>query len=500
LSLPATDDGVVRAAPLLVGVGGYLLPGLALEAVRVSRGASAYLLQAAPLRLATADVRIPIAPNGLLRLLPVAPEQRAARTVSALDVLEHKVERERLAGAVVLVGGSAPELGGLRVTASDPLTPSVQIQADAVTQIDAGRFPRPIDRSRARQLILILALGLAALAAGIALPPVIGALVVAAMMLLSFGGAVAALMLTDRLVDPLTPSLAAAQVFAIASVASFAVTRRREARVRRRFEQHLAPAVVERILAQPGLVKLGAERREVTALFTDVEDFTAMTHRTDPEQLVAVLDLYFDGITARVVEHGGMVDKIVGDAVHAIFNAPVDLEDHPRRAVECAVAIRAWAAAYRALPAPAAIGFGRTRIGIETGQVVVGDVGLGSKLDYTAHGDAVNAAARLEAANKEFGSAICVGPGAAARCPPEIFRPLGTIAVRGRTEAMAVFEPWPLDAPPEWRERYLLAFELKDRDPARAAALFRALVAERVNDRVAQVMAERLQANFRRLM
>jgi adenylate cyclase len=92
-----------------------------------------------------------------------------------------------------------------------------------------------------------------------------------------------------------------------------------------------------------------------------------MTHRTDPEQLVAVLDLYFDGITARVVEHGGMVDKIVGDAVHAIFNAPVDLAEHPRRAVECAVAIRAWAEAYRALPAPAAIGFGRTRIGIETG-------------------------------------------------------------------------------------------------------------------------------------
>jgi adenylate cyclase len=434
--------------------------------------------------------------SALAQVLPLPPLELppGADANSTIDVIEHKVEREWLAGHVVLVGGSAPELGGLRVKASDPLTPSVQIKADAVSQIDAGRFRRPIDRSRAMQLVLILVLGVAALAAGIALPPVIGALVGAAMILLSFGGAIAAVMLTDRLIDPLTPSLAAAQVFAIASVASFAVTRRREARVRRRFEQHLAPAVVEHILAQPGLVKLGAERREVTALFTDVEDFTAMTHRTDPEELVAVLDLYFDGITARVVEHGGMVDKIVGDAVHAIFNAPVDLDDHPRRAVECAIAIRAWAEGYRALPAPAAIGFGRTRIGIETGEAVVGDVGLSSKLDYTAHGDVVNAAARLEAANKEFGSAICVGPTAAARCPPEIFRPLATIAVRGRTEPMAVFEPWPIDAPPEWRERYLLAFELKDRDPARAAALFQALAAERTNDRVAQVMAERLQA------
>jgi adenylate cyclase len=112
----------------------------------------------------------------------------------------------------------------------------------------------------------------------------------------------------------------------------------------------------------------------------------------------------------------------------------------------------------------------------------------------------VNAAARLEAANKEFGSAICVGPAAAARCPSETFRPLGTIAVRGRTESMAVFEPWPTDAPPAWRERYLQAFELRDRDPARAAALFQALAAEHANDRVAQVMAERLQANFGRLI
>jgi adenylate cyclase len=256
---------------------------------------------------------------------------------------------------------------------------------------------------------------------------------------------------------------------------------------------------VRRIVDQPTLLKLTGERREVTSLFTDVEGFTALTHRADAEELVTVLDHYFEGITKLVVEHGGMVDKIVGDAVHAIFNAPLDLADHPRRAVECAVAIRSWAAAYRALPAPAAIGFGRTRIGIETGQAVVGDVGLSSKLDYTAHGDAVNAAARLEAANKEFGSAICVGPTAAARCPPEIFRPLGTIAVRGRTDPMAVFEPWPVDAPPEWRERYLQAFELRDRDPGRAAALFEALAAERANDRVAQVMAERLQANSGRM-
>jgi adenylate cyclase len=260
--------------------------------------------------------------------------------------------------------------------------------------------------------------------------------------------------------------------------------------VRRRFEQRLAPAVVQRIVERPGLIKLGAERREVTALFTDVEGFTAMTHRADPRELIAALDIYFESISRLIVDHGGMVDKIVGDAVHAIFNAPLDLDDHPRRAVECAVAIRAWAESYRRLPAPAALGFGRTRIGIETGQAIVGDVGLQSKLDYTAHGDAVNAAAYFEAANKELGSAICVGPTAAARCDAGMLRPLGTISVPGRDEPAAVFEPWPVDAPPEWRERYLVAFGLIERDPTHAVVLFQKLAGEQENDLVVRAMAQ----------
>jgi adenylate cyclase len=126
--------------------------------------------------------------------------------------------------------------------------------------------------------------------------------------------------------------------------------------------------------------------------------------------------------------------------------------------------------------------------------LIVGDVGAQAKLDYTAHGDAVNAAARLEAANKELGSSICIGPAAAARCPAEMLRPLGTIVVRGRDEAMAVFEPWPLDTSTTWRERYSAAFALREREPARAAALFDELAAEYKHDPVARRMADRLRA------
>jgi adenylate cyclase len=329
--------------------------------------------------------------------------------------------------------------------------------------------------------------------AGAALSPFVAAATVIGAIALAWAGATASSLLADRLVDPLTPALAAALVFVITSVTSFAVTRRREALVRHRFEQHLAPAVVRRIVEEPGLMKLSGERREVTAFFTDVEEFTAMTHRASPEALIAALDHYFEGVASIVIEHGGMIDKIVGDAVHAFFNAPIDLPDHPRRAVECAIAVRTWAQGYRSRPEPAAIGFGRTRIGIETGPVIVGDVGIRAKLDYTAHGDGVNAAARLEAANKQLGSTICVGPEAAARCDPALFRPLGTITVRGREETLPVFEPWPDDIASDWRERYSAACGLIDSDRERAATLFDALAAERPDDPVPRRMAERLR-------
>ena len=491
LSLPGDADGAVRRVPLLVAVGGTLHPGLAAEAVRLARQASAYLVQSDPLRLTMGDVSIPLPADALLRLAPLGG---VASTYSASDVLAGGLGARQLSGAIVLVGSSAPELGGLRTTATDPLTPSVQIHSHAVQQILAGWAPRPLAPGFDVGLAAVGALGVIAIAAGAAFSPLVGALIVLSAIVLTWMTALALSLVSDRLFDPLTPSLGAAVTFVVASGASFAHSQWREALVRRRFEQHLAPAVVSRIVQDPSAVKLSGERREVTALFTDVEGFTTITQQADPERLVATLDGYFEGLAAIVIAHGGMVDKIVGDALHALFNAPVDLEGHSRRAVDCAVAIRAWSKEYQRQPEPAALRFGRTRVGVETGWVVVGDVGVQAKLDYTAHGDVMNVTARLEVANKELGSAICVGPTAAARCDPTLLRPLGVIAVRGREGSLAVYEPWPQDAPKAWRETYLDAFRLIESDRGCAIALFERLAAERDDDPVPARMAERLRA------
>jgi adenylate cyclase len=162
---------------------------------------------------------------------------------------------------------------------------------------------------------------------------------------------------------------------------------------------------------------------------------------------VALLDTYFDIVVRIVTDHGGMVDKIVGDAVHAIFNAPFTLENHPKLAVSCALSLLEASEEVRRLPLGKRLRLGRTRIGIETGPAIVGDVGGSRKLDYTAHGNAMNDAARLEAVNKELASSICIGPGTAARLEPASLRKIGTLTLRGHSQPIDVFTPASLCPP-----------------------------------------------------
>src|SRR6266436_380595 len=194
-----------------------------------------------------------------------------------------------------------------------------------------------------------------AVVAGAALARRAGALLTVGVLLSLCCTSVVVSLPSDGLAAPPLSMIIETAAFVVATMISFVATRRREAFVRSRFEQHLAPAVVRRILERPGMLKLSGERREVTALFTDVEGFTAMTRHVDPAILVNTLDNYFEGMATIIIAHGGMIDKIVGDAVHALFNAPNDLADHPRKAVECAVALRSWSEAFRRRPEVATI-------------------------------------------------------------------------------------------------------------------------------------------------
>jgi adenylate cyclase len=215
LSLP-TADGMIRYVPLFVEVAGQpLLPGLAIDALRLMRGASSFLIEASPPAVAVGDRRFALPSDGMLRLLPFTNARHVARTLSAADLFEGRADARRLFGALAIIGGSSPQLGGLRKTPSDPLTPSVQIQADAVEQLFAGRVPRPVVLAQAVELSAILLVGCLAVVVGASLSPLIGAAILVGAISVLWIIAVAVSGLADRLFDPLTPSLVGALVFAI---------------------------------------------------------------------------------------------------------------------------------------------------------------------------------------------------------------------------------------------------------------------------------------------
>ena len=470
--LPGDADGVVRRAPALVVVAGAVRPGLALETLRLALAEPIYALKAAPdgLTVGLGDRWLTFAPDGMTRLPPGAAARRDVAVRSAAAVLADSGALP--SGAVVLLGASIPEAGALRASASDPLVASTRLQAAALAELRDGGPLLPARALERDAPALAAALAAAALAAGLLLSPAAN---LAALAVAVAGLWAVALVLATRgaLWDPTLPSLAAVAAGLPPTLSAATDAYRRERRIRRRFEQHLAPEVVRRIVANPGAVRLAGERRQATALFTDIEGFTELTTRLEPAEVVRLLDGYFEGLVGLIHAHGGMVDKFVGDAVHAFFNLPVDQKDHVEQAILCAFAISAWSENHRRRDDVASLRLGRTRIGVESGAMIAGEVGAGAKLDYTAYGEAVNLASRLEAANKRLGTQVCVGPDAAQRAPANLLRPTGRLAVAGLQGEVATFGPWPDGVDARWRQGYRDAWNAWLRDEPCAEAFAR---------------------------
>lgn len=241
---------------------------------------------------------------------------------------------------------------------------------------------------------------------------------------------------------PLLPAAAALAVYGAAALAGYAFVRRRARQTRAMFAQYVPPAVVSRLIAQPELMRLGGEAREVTLMFTDLANFTTLSEQLSAEQTVEVLTAYFNAMTPIVHATGGTVDKFIGDAVMAFWGAPLDDPQHAEHAVTAAIsmqqAMQVLVADLRARGLPPI----HMRIGLHTGRVVVGNVGSEQRFSYTAIGDAVNLAARLEGANKAFGTGILLSAATAAQLPPTVaLRALDDVIVKGKTEPVRVFTP-----------------------------------------------------------
>ncbi len=261
------------------------------------------------------------------------------------------------------------------------------------------------------------------------------------------------------------------------------------------FSSYISPNIVEHLIKHPDELKLGGERRECTFIFTDLVGFTTLVEQSDPAVLVSDLNEYFEGMTEIVFKHEGTVSKIVGDAIAVIFSAPVVQHDHAERAVACALAMDAYTQNFAKNKQQLGLNMGRTRIGVNTGNVIIGNMGSKNQLDYRALGDAINTAARLESANKQLGTRMCVSEFTVAKCASFVGRPIGSLILKGKTKSVDTYEPLTQS---QLNSRgvkdYLSAFNLLEKDTGKALEAFKELVINNPNDGLAAYHLSRLES------
>jgi adenylate cyclase len=257
--------------------------------------------------------------------------------------------------------------------------------------------------------------------------------------------------------------------------------------------RYFSPNLAQQLAADSSILGVAGERREVAALFTDVAGFTSLVESLDAVLLAELLNEYLAEMTTIVFAHDGTVAKIVGDAIHVLFGAPADQPDHADRAVACALDLDGAAQALRLRWQARGVSLGATRIGVHAGPAIVGNFGGGRFFDYTAYGDTINTAARLETANKQLGTRICVSKAVADRMTRFCGRPVGDLVLRGKSEALRAFEPLTEAACAEQATiLYEDAFRKLEAGDAGAMPAFAALVGLRSDDRLAGFHLKRL--------
>ena len=257
--------------------------------------------------------------------------------------------------------------------------------------------------------------------------------------------------------------------------------------------RYFSPQIASRLAAIGDSDGMEVHWREIATIFTDITSFTSLVETVAPEVLGALLNEYVGGMTDVVFAHEGTVAKIIGDAIQVLFNAPGEQPDYARRAIACAHDLDIWAQAFRERWKEKGVNFGATRIGVHAGSALVGNFGGSRFFDYTAYGDTINTAARLEAANKPLGTRICVSGAAAEGAGNFQGRPVGDIMLRGRSEPLRAFEPLqdaPFTAPAT--AQYVEAFAKLEAGDATAMPAFAALVGLHADDALAGFHLKRL--------
>ena len=351
-----------------------------------------------------------------------------------------KVDPSIFRDKIVFVGTTA---SGLLDTFESPFghgkMPGIQIHAAVADDILSNRFIRP-----ASEWVRVVSVVAGALVVGIAaalLPAWWATLAAFAVMALMAWSAT--FLFTNGVWFNLTQPVLASWFALLGGVGyQYFFEDREKRRVKQLFGRYVSKDVYAVLMANPGLARLGGQRREMSVLFSDIRGFTTVTERGQPDEIVRMLNEYFSSMVDLVFKHGGTLDKFVGDMVMALYGAPLDDPDHADHAVQTALAMIAELgrlnARWKERGTVSGLDIG---IGINTGPMIAGNIGSEAIMSYTVIGDAVNLGSRLESLNKEFGTRIIISDATRQRLKGDYgFRPLGDVVVKGKTHPVAIFE------------------------------------------------------------
>ena len=492
-------DGVVRRVPVMLRVGDEIVPAFFAETLRVAQGAAGFVVTTSPETgagiesVAVGSARIATSREGEMWIRYTVGGD-AERTVPAWRVFDGDPAPGTFAGSIVLVGSSAEGLLDLRFSPLGGVVPGVHVHAMALEQALAGDpIVRPNWALGTEASVIALgglAVGYATLSLGALLSAGLFLAVVAA---LGWTGWLA-FSTHGLLLDPVTPGIALLLVFVVAGLYHHHVSERRQRWIKQAFSRYVSPNLVEHLVRDPAQLELGGTRRECSFLFTDLAGFTSLMERLDPADAVALLNDYLDNMIRIAFAHEGTLDRIVGDAVAILFSAPVDQPDHRERALRCAEAMHRFATGFAAAAHARGVPFGKTRIGIHSGEVTVGNFGGQTIFDYRALGDPVNTAARLESINKQLGTTVCVSENVLGSDSTLPVRLVGELVLKGKSRPLRAYEP--LFAAPasvaETLEAYRAAYASMADADATALNAFEQLVARAPEDGLARFHRDRL--------
>lgn len=463
------DDGVFRRVPLLQEVDGNLYESLALALARAYIGSPAVELNVVPDSnsnnlflegIILANTMIPIDQQGGV-LVPYIGLQHSFQYISAVDVLNKTADMDSLKGKIALFGTSAPGLLDLRTTPLEPAYPGVEVHANIIQGILDQRIMSQPGYTQGFEFLLLCILGLLLTFILPIVSALVGTLIAAALVITLIVSNLFA-WTSIQLVLPIAgPVLLVVLLFALQMTYGFFVESRGKRQLAHLFGQYVPPELVEEMNGKMDDINLEGEMRQMSVLFSDVRGFTTISEALEPVELTKYINAFLTPITRVIHDNRGTIDKYMGDAVMAFWGAPLKDEQHALHALQAAMEIIDGMAALRKEFSEKQWPAIYVGVGVNTGEMNVGNKGSEFRVDYTILGDAVNLGSRLEGLTKVYGVDIIAGEATKHAVPEFEYRELDKVKVKGKDQAVSIFEPLGLleDIPREDR-RILKQFHI----------------------------------------